>query len=92
MADTPTNVEAGASVTNTNMKKTVLSTMFKRTLIEVPESDYMKIRSGKKRGSSWEPHGLDGEVEDAVRKVLYKDKKCYVKNASTGAIVPLCLD
>lgn len=91
MSDTPTNVVAGANVTDTNMAKTRLFKMFKRTAIEVPESDYMKIRSGKKKGSTWEPHGLDSEVESVVRKVLYKDKKCYVQNAKTGAVVPLSL-
>lgn len=92
MSDSPTNVVAGAETTNTNTKKTVMGTMFSRPMLEIPESDYMRIRSGKKKGSSWEPHGLDPDVESDIRKVLYKHKKCYVKNCQTGATIPLSLD
>lgn len=92
MSDSPTNIVSGASVTDTNTKKTVLGSMFSRPMLEIPESDYTKIRSGKKKGSSWEPHGLDPDVETDIRKVLYKHKKCYIKNSKSGAIIPLCLE
>lgn len=90
MADVPTNVEAGAAVTGNNMKMTSFE-LFKRRGLEIPETEYIKIRSGKRKGDKWQPIGLDEEVAAAIKKILYKDGCCFVRNDKTGATVPISL-